>query len=228
MNIYFLVEGRRTERKIYPQWLSVLTPGLERVEFVADATANNYFLFSGEGYPSLLRHLQNAVADVNTIGAYDYLVVCLDAEETSVEERKASISQYLSEAGVELKQAELVVVVQNPCFETWFLGNRKIFKRNPQSQLLKDYIAFYNVQQQDPELMPTYVENTRAQFHAAYLREIFAERNIAYTKQHPGEVGTESFLRELIKRNEETGHIASFKELLDFCQSIKTLSLENI
>ena len=222
MNVYFLVEGRRTERKVYPQWLSVLTPELKRIEFAADVAVNNYYLISGEGYPSLLRHLQNAIADVNAIGKYDYLVVCLDAEESSVEERKQSVADYLSEEGIELNKTKLVVIVQNPCFETWFLGNRKIFKRAPQSELLKEYIAFYDVRTHDPELMPDRmgVDTQRARFHMEYLREILNERNIAYTKLNPREVGTEPFLRELIRRNKDTGHIASFKELLDFCQSI--------
>lgn len=28
MNIYFLVEGKRTEMKVYPKWLSILIPNL--------------------------------------------------------------------------------------------------------------------------------------------------------------------------------------------------------
>lgn len=32
MNIYFLVEGKRTERKVYPAWLAYLLPELQRVQ----------------------------------------------------------------------------------------------------------------------------------------------------------------------------------------------------
>lgn len=31
MNIYFLVEGKRTERKVYPAWLAYLLPELQQV-----------------------------------------------------------------------------------------------------------------------------------------------------------------------------------------------------
>ena len=31
MNLYFLVEGK-TEKKVYPQWLSHLIPGLKQVQ----------------------------------------------------------------------------------------------------------------------------------------------------------------------------------------------------
>ncbi len=32
MNIYFLVEGKRTERKVYPAWLSYILPELKQVQ----------------------------------------------------------------------------------------------------------------------------------------------------------------------------------------------------
>ena len=30
MNLYFIVEGRRTEKKVYPEWLNFLIPELKR------------------------------------------------------------------------------------------------------------------------------------------------------------------------------------------------------
>lgn len=220
MNLYFLVEGKRTERKVYPMWLSVLKPDLLKVDFARDVQANNYYLISGQGYPSLFRHLENAISEVNEIGQYDYLVLCLDAEESSIEARREEILDYLEEKSLKLSHARLIIIVQNPCFETWFLGNRKLFKRTPQSAILNQYINFYDVRKADPELMPCYQENTRAQFHHQYLREIFFERNITYTKQNPDIVGGESFLKELVSRNADTGHIPSFNEFITFINSL--------
>jgi hypothetical protein len=71
MNVYFLVEGRKTEKKVYPQWLSVLVPELTKVDDANSVSENNYYLFNGEGFPSILHHLKNAVEDINTIGRYD-------------------------------------------------------------------------------------------------------------------------------------------------------------
>ncbi|MDV2999865.1 MAG: hypothetical protein N5P05_001471 [Chroococcopsis gigantea SAG 12.99] len=51
MNIYFLVEGNSTERKIYPKWLEYLIPELMRVDYHDQVDNNNYYLISGEGYP---------------------------------------------------------------------------------------------------------------------------------------------------------------------------------
>ncbi len=81
MNLYFLVEGKRTERKVYPKWLSYLLPQFTQVDTFDDVVDKNYFLISGEGYPALLdRHLPNAVRDFNRVPSYSHLVVCLDAE----------------------------------------------------------------------------------------------------------------------------------------------------
>lgn len=107
MNLYFLVEGKQTERKVYPKWLSILSPQLTQITFAKDVTKNNFYLISGEGYPSLLHHLKNAVEEVNEIGNYDFLIVCLDAEETSIEERKATIIDFLKRENLQLKQGKL-------------------------------------------------------------------------------------------------------------------------
>lgn len=221
MNLYFLVEGKQTERKVYPKWLSILAPQLVQVAYADDAVDHHFYLISGEGYPSLLHHLENAIEEVNRIGRYDYLVVCLDAEEATIDEREAAIAEYISRKGLQLNHGKLIIVVQNPCFETWFLGNRKVFKRYPQNNELNNYIDFYNVQQNDPELMPAMMqEQTRAQFHHNYLKKIFTERNTVYTKQKPDVVCDKSYLEELISRNKDTGHIASFRNFIDFCYSL--------
>ena len=66
MNIYFLVEGKRTEMKVYPKWLSYLVPQLQRVNAHQNVKDNNYFMFSGNGFPSLPHnHLRNAIEDIN-------------------------------------------------------------------------------------------------------------------------------------------------------------------
>ena len=73
MNVYFLVEGK-TERKVYPKWLSYFLPYLSRVNYPEDAKKNNYYLISGGGYPSILdNHLVDSIRDINAVdGIYDY------------------------------------------------------------------------------------------------------------------------------------------------------------
>jgi len=41
MNLYFLVEGTHSERKVYPAWLSYLLPELQRVYNYDDVNEKN-------------------------------------------------------------------------------------------------------------------------------------------------------------------------------------------
>jgi hypothetical protein len=42
MNLYFLVEGQSTEKKVYPAWLSHLLPELNRVNNYDEVDTNNF------------------------------------------------------------------------------------------------------------------------------------------------------------------------------------------
>jgi hypothetical protein len=224
MRIYILVEGRRTEAKVYPAWIAHRIPALSRVRNHDDETDNSYFLLSAEGYPSIYEYLVDAIADVNTTGNYDYLMVCLDSDEDSVDERIKEVNALLMERGVALKAAELVVIVQNRCIETWFLGNRRIIKRNPQGPVLRAYLRHYNVITNDPEGMSAHPAfSTQAQFHLHYLKEIFSERGLSYSKKKPGNVMELHFLNELQRRvADEPAHLPSLRTLLEFLEELNT------
>ena len=61
-------------------------------------------------------------------------------------------------------------------------------------------------------------EMTYAQFHFEYLRLMFRERNITYSKRNPGDVMTKSYLEQLVKRTEQTNDLMTFKKWYDFVQ----------
>jgi REP element-mobilizing transposase RayT len=221
MNIYFLVEGRRSEKKVYPQWLSYLLPGLTQVRYFDEAKNHNFYLFSSNGYPSILDDIKNAAEDINSCGKYAYLVVCLDADECTVEEKREEFNEIFQPGALELK-AELVIIVQNRCFETWFLGNRKVFPRNPQDEIFREYCRFYNVSIKDPELMPNFAGFNRiAQFHEDYLKRMLREKGIRYTKRNPGNVGEPHYIEALQKRTGNNhNHLKTLKYFFQFCESI--------
>ncbi|MCK4764754.1 MAG: hypothetical protein KAW12_21325 [Candidatus Aminicenantes bacterium] len=220
MNIYFLVEGF-TEKKIYPQWLSYLMPGLEQVERFDEVENRNYYIFTAGGYPSILEEVKNAAENINDCGKYSHLVVCLDADEFTVEERKEEVAKTFRGASFELK-AELVVIVQNRCFETWFLGNRKVYPRNPQDERLRDYTKFYNVSEKDPEIMEKFPGFNRiAQFHGDYLKRMLGEKNIPYTKKNPRGVRESAYVEALQKRiKDKPGQLETLKTFFSFCESV--------
>ncbi|NOQ75971.1 MAG: hypothetical protein GQ574_28450 [Crocinitomix sp.] len=228
MNLYFLVEGRSTEKKVYPKFIShFIGEDLKKVTEFDEITNNNYFLLSGNGYPRILSSvLKNSILDINSQNNYKYLVICIDADDNSFEERKIEVDKYLKEFkddNVELiDSCEIILIVQNRCIETWFLGNEKVYKSNPQSSILKEYQNHFNVKDKDPELMETYSEfDTHANFHFAYLREMLLERNVRYSKNHPRDVAEPHYLDNLALRCKEKGHLESFQKFLDFCLTVK-------
>lgn len=223
MNLYIVVEGECTETELYPRWISYRIPELIQVSSFRDVATNNYYLFSGGGIPSTYNHVKNAIEEINLNPVFDYLVVCLDGEDAGVERRKQKLIDYLNENNSVLnKKCTLKIIVQNACIETWFLGNRKIYKRNPQGALLRDYIAYYNIFDSDPELMGTYGDMpNKATFHHAYLRQIFKEHNLSYKKSRPKEVLSEKYLNELEKRVVQTDHLRSLEELFIFFEQLR-------
>lgn len=58
MNIYLLVEGEKTEPKMYPAFLSYLLPELIRIDLPHEAIGkkNCYYLMTGGGIPSNSRN----------------------------------------------------------------------------------------------------------------------------------------------------------------------------
>ena len=120
----------------------------------------------------------------------------------------------------------LKLIVQNRCIETWFLGNRKVYTRNPQkNHSFIEYSNFFNVSQNDPELMKKIenYEGSISNFHVTYLKTMFNERgNMTYSKSNSIEVQRVSCLNELIKRiKDEPTHLITFTNFIEFCSKIR-------
>ena len=43
MNLYIIVEGRRTEKKVYPAWISYLIPKLSPINWAYQVNNNDYY-----------------------------------------------------------------------------------------------------------------------------------------------------------------------------------------
>lgn len=223
MNAYIIVEGSETEPSVYPAWLSVLAPRMQRIEDATKVSKNNYYLFSAHGIPSIFKHTANAIADINAInqsapGMYDYLIVCLDTEEETRDYIEKKIQEQVDLLNVELKDTQLLIFEQKVCMETWFLGNRKVFKSNPQGKEMIKFLQHYNVKTDNPEDMDTMDADlyNKAQFHVRYLKRMLEERNMSYSKNNTEVVCTEDYLEELIKRYEESNHISTFGSWYEF------------
>jgi hypothetical protein len=216
MSLYFIVEGRRTEHSIYPAWLSLLRPDLTRVFIPGDAAHNNYCLISGKGFPRLLHHIGNSILDVEANEQYMHLVIVVDVEDETIEEKTAYILDYIRDNHIHFNMNKLFIVMQNKTIETWLLANSRILTRNPHDSVLLSYKNFYNVSLQDPESMPIYNGfQTNASFHYDYLKRMLAEKNLCYTKHSTRVVESRHYLDQLIIRTTQN-HILSFKQFYDF------------
>ncbi len=226
MNIYFLVEGEKTELQVYPQWLRHLVPRLSRVEFAYEVGINNYYFMSGMGSPRLLTNeLANSVAEINELGKYDYLVLVIDADDMSEQEKIAEINQFIIDNNIVLNSScHLYIIAQKCCIETWFLGNKKVYNKTLGKQSdFYNHANFYDVSKQDPEAMnkPGWFKNGSVSiYHEIYLRKMLAEKNISYSKSNPREVGEAHYLEQLQKRVNETSHLSSLRNFFSFCESI--------
>lgn len=215
MNIYVVVEGERTEKLVYKKWIKVLNPRLKYVNDLSQVVRNNYVIYAGFGYPFYLEVIAAAVEDVNSHGEIDRLVIAVDSDEMSYNDKYTEIESILKN-----KQcyAKVAIVVQHFCLETWALGNKALIKRQPQSERLKEYLKFYNVVQDDPENLPAfyYESLNRAQFAVRYLKAAVNERyrNLTYSKSNPKVLLNQKFFRRVRSRFDDTGHIASFGAFL--------------
>lgn len=220
MNLYILVEGKHTERIVYPKWLSYIAPHLTKKDSPSEVFNNDYFLISGEGYPRLLDiTLKNSIDDIISLNRFDYFVVILDVDETTSEYRKKEVNDRINELGIDLKPCKIKVIPQNKCIETWGLGNKTIFARNTDDQILKKFYEHYNVSIYDPEDMekPIEYENSVSNYHEAYLKRLLRAKRIHYSKKNPQDFAKAYYLEQLILRIQNfPEHLKSFQEFYSF------------
>ncbi|PWV99310.1 hypothetical protein DFQ01_11526 [Paenibacillus cellulosilyticus] len=224
MNLYILVEGK-SEKHIYPKWLSELLPQLVQVKHLDLITSNNYYLFSCDGYPSIIKDIPNAISDIKTRTNIDYLMIVLDSDDVAVEDRKSEVLSVVQNCGFD--PAKILIVVQNHCIETWCLGNQKVFSRNPQTSEFIECSRFYSILENDPELMgiDTNVSQvtTVAQYHEYYLSKMLLERNASYTKGKGSKaVQNPQFLFQMIERIDSTDHLSSFREFIGIIRYLES------
>lgn len=213
MNIYVVVEGD-VEKEIYPTWISHVNPNLVYVNDIVDIADNQYAILSGGGYPQYLSIIDNAILDVNDHGNIQKLVVSIDSEDMTREEKYLEIYNHIRDS---LCIAEIHIIVQHFCIEAWALGNRTIIRRNPTNPVLRMYLQYFNVRVDDPELLPFYNDYTRAQFALRYLHKAVNDLNprISYSKKDPRFLKQNGYVHQLRSRLNDTGHISSFQSFLD-------------
>lgn len=216
MNIYLVVEGPVGERRVYAHWIPLVNRQLTVVTTLESVVSNNVIIFSGGGYPNYFEVIEAGVRDVDANDTFDRLVVAVDSEELSYQEKLDEIDEFIKSLGVGI---DYRIVVQHFCLETWALGNRLIVPRQPKDSKVREYRRHYDVLINDPEQLTAYpLEDwTRAQFAERYLRRLLNEkyRNLTYTKSNPSALLNDKYFERVKSRFTETGHIPSFEPFLN-------------
>ncbi len=78
MNLYFLVEGRRTEKKVYRAWIHHVFPNLHEAATIEEVESNHFFLIHGGGYPSYCSRIPAALKDIIQHGLINHFFICVD------------------------------------------------------------------------------------------------------------------------------------------------------
>lgn len=226
MKIYVLVEGISTEMTVYPKWFERLLPikniytTSEEFEQFKNSDAGIFFV-SGNGYPSIIDHIDGAIQNAS-MSNVDYLIIIIDSDEESPVSREHSVRQEIDQRVIP-DRLHVIVIVQNRCFETFLLANRRAIPRVPREKLLVDFKRYYDVNADDPELMGNYSEDyTHSQFHFKYASTALRENRIMYSKSNSSGVATQPFLDEIIIRAQQSSHVNSFSNLLNCINQIRT------
>lgn len=229
MNLYFLVEGFQTEKKVYSSWVELVFPVLKKAETAGDVWHDSYRLFKIEGNTDRVDNIERALAEIerhNSLaegegrGLFDHLFICLDAEETPLQVKIVQLERLTTGR---VSPTLCHSIIHNCCIETWFLGNKPMMKRrNLQSERFKKWKGFYDVSEKCPELMekPPDYRRSKAWFHHDYLKEMLKERGLNYSKELPRTVQKSSYFRALVERHESTNHIQSFGRLITIWKSL--------
>ena len=224
MKLYFLLEDSKSFCKVLPFWLTNCLPRYKQVNHEDDLCSNSYLLESGAGYPRIKKVLKERL---NVFVKYnvqlDYIAIFYDVDEWKKDKIQSEQLEYDEIFKNEGKGYNYELFPIYRCFETWLLGNRKVF---PQvvDKSFKGFANFYDVSQNDPEMMskPDDYEDTLAYYHYRYLQQMLKssiKKN--YSKRHPGVVTDADYLESLIQRTEDTDDMASFNKFIIFLQRIK-------
>jgi len=225
MNIYLVVEGEKTEMLVYEKWVGYTNDSLRVVKNISDVSDNNVYMIAGKGFPSYLDRIKAAVQDICTktdahgLQLFNRLVVAVDTETATVEEKTEEIRGIVVEAlnGSHMT-FDLRVIAQHFCIEVWFLGNRDLLRRS-ERRLSRIDIEHYDVSLNDPELLSVpdnYRTLTKAQYAKKYLKNLVKDKypTLTYRSNNPGPVLDASYYRSVVSRFNDTDHIQSFEAFI--------------
>ena len=209
MNFLFVVEGKSTEKKLYQKWIPYLLPHMKYVQNFEEIIDNNFIIINGGGYPNYFKKIKDAFLDAIDYVNISHIFICIDAEDSSYDEKKAEITDYIKNE-CPLTTCFIKIIIQNSCIESWLMGNKRINIDNAQDVELTQYRNYFNVNIRDPELLTPIDERTIGQFSKRYLQLMLNEKGLIYSINSVQSVNNQTYFEQLVKRYQENNHIISF------------------
>lgn len=220
MNILFLVEGKKSEKKIYQRWLPLMLNQPTYVGSIQEIDNDNFTIISGNGYPGYFKIIYNAFNDIDTFNyIIDQIFICVDSEEKDYNEKYNEIRNYVENECPHI-YSNVNIIIQHHCIETWLMGNKDIDISHTTNLELINYRNHYNVNQLDPELLYTPHGELIARYSLKYLKLMLSEFDIVYTKNKVNGVTTRDYFDKLVERFNIDGHIPSFGTLYNILNTI--------
>lgn len=217
MNIYLVVEGPIGDKQVYSCWVPLVNNSLKVKLNIDDVTEDSLYIIAGYGYPNYFEVIESAVEDVSNSEVFDRLVIAVDSEDMSYDEKRGEIEEFIGGLGVAV---DYRIVIQHFCLETWALGNKAIVTRGTTNERIRFFRGIFDVLTDNPELLPALrTENeqlTRAQFAEKYLRALLHDkyRNLTYNKSNPKALLHPTYFERVKDRFDTTNHIRSFNDFL--------------
>ncbi len=107
MNLFFLVEGERTEVKVYKEWVKHTFPQLTFVNHIQEITKNCYCISSGGGYPKIFTDepspLEVCLTDLNNHNNIDHFFICVDSDDDDYQTRFQEVETELETLNIDIQ-----------------------------------------------------------------------------------------------------------------------------
>ncbi|MCD4743977.1 MAG: hypothetical protein K8R67_16060 [Desulfobacteraceae bacterium] len=97
MNVFIVVEGEIGERYVYEKWIPLINPKLSVVNSIFDIKNDNFAIIAGMGYPNYFDVIKSAIDDINGVNNIDRLVIAIDSEEMSFDDKLKEVEDYLKD-----------------------------------------------------------------------------------------------------------------------------------
>ena len=230
MNLYFLVEGNKTEYLFYPKLIKHFLPYYSQIYSNEDFSQNNFLVFRGGGNPSVFTKMENALADILDHNKrlperkIDYFFIVIDSDKYySYDSAHQSINSRIQKHQSTINEAKIqfVPIIQRECIESWFLGNPYIFPGTIDVEL-KKFVDYFDVRINDPELLRSPTKDyTHGQYVQQYLQQVGFSNGWIYTKSKIDAVSTDDCIEAILHRGESLNQLHNFVNLIDILKCIE-------